>query len=93
MKAGKAPAEFVESARLVRCTVCDDAKPRPREHPPEPKFQFEFNACVGMDVAEEIMLATNIPYLALCIPPLDSTWLRQSRLEVACRHLHAVPMQ
>ena len=52
LKAGKAPAELVESARLVRCTVCEDAKPRPREHPVGPKFQFEFNACVGMDVAE-----------------------------------------
>ena len=52
MKAGKAPAELIESARLVRCTVCEDAKPRPREHPVGPKFQFEFNACVGMDVAE-----------------------------------------
>ena len=54
MKAGKAPAELIESARPVRCTVCEDAKPRPREHPVGPKFQFEFNACVGvgMDVAE-----------------------------------------
>ena len=52
LKAGKAPAELIESARLVRCTVCEDAKPRPREHPVGPKLQFEFNACVGMDVAE-----------------------------------------
>ena len=52
LKAGKAPAELIESARLVRCTVCEDTKPRPREHPVGPKFQFEFSACVGMDVAE-----------------------------------------
>ena len=27
LKAGKAPAELIESARLVRCTVCEDTKP------------------------------------------------------------------
>ena len=37
---------------MVRCTVCENAKPRPREHPVGHKFQFEFNACVGMDGAE-----------------------------------------
>ena len=37
---------------MVRCTVCENAKPRPREHPVGHKLQFEFNACVGMDGAE-----------------------------------------
>ena len=52
LKAGGAPPELIEAARLVRCQACEDSKPKPRDHPVGNKFVFEFNACMGMDVAE-----------------------------------------
>ena len=52
LKAGRAPPELIEAARLVRCQACEDSKPKPRDHPVGNKFLFEFNACMGMDVAE-----------------------------------------
>ena len=52
LKAGRAPPELIEAARLVRCQACEDSKPKPRDHPVGNKFVFEFNACMGMDVAE-----------------------------------------
>ena len=39
----------------------------------------------------ETTLATRIPYSALWISPLVSTWLKLSRLEVECQHPSAVP--
>ena len=51
-KAGRAPAELQEAARLVRCQACEDTKQKPRDHPVGLKTEFEFNACVGIDVAE-----------------------------------------
>ena len=52
LKAGRAPAELQEAARLVRCQACEDTKQKPRDHPVGLKTEFEFNACVGIDVAE-----------------------------------------
>ena len=52
LKAGRAPPELIEAARLVRCQACEDSKPKPRDHPVGNKVVFEFNACMGMDVAE-----------------------------------------
>ena len=52
LKAGRAPPELIEAARLVRCQAFEDSKPKPRDHPVGNKFVFEFNACMGMDVAE-----------------------------------------
>ena len=43
LKAGRAPPELIEAARLVRCQACEDSAKPPRDHPVGSRFNYEFN--------------------------------------------------
>ena len=52
LKAAKAPTEYVDAARLLRCNSCELTKTRPKTNKASTPKPYEFNNEVGIDVLE-----------------------------------------
>ena len=52
LQAAHAPKDYIDAAKLHRCTACEEVKPIPNTHKAAPPKPYEFNPELGLDVFE-----------------------------------------
>ena len=51
LRAAKCPKEYIDAAKVFRCDVCEQTKPKPPTHKvSKPQRSYEFGKEVGIDV-------------------------------------------
>ena len=77
-RAARAPQDYINAAKTLRCQGCDNTKPRPQTHKVSPSRPHTFNHEVGVDMFE-IVDSVGVRYSilnAVCMgTTYDQAWI------------------